>query len=1535
MLIYLIQKKEITSLRLPSVVQGNYWLSYKSDFGEDVNLVNIEANENRWIVKSNVDSMLQIDNAYQSSVALEVYNLYQIKTNNEMMYLFVMPSYDTSFGKYDVINSTEITIGRANNNTIFYNSNLVADIHTKISQSNGNWIVSNIDQKFGTYVNKEKTSQKVLIPGDTVFIMGLKIIFMGDFFAINNPNNMLRLNGNALAFRQEISHDLIDTKEDPYLNLYTEDDYFEKSPRFITKFERETVIIDAPPEKIEEEEPPLLLTIGPMMSMGMISVVMAWSSINGVINEGRSMATAVPSLVMAVAMLMTILLWPMLTKRYQKKQKKKKEIFRQEEYKNYLEIKNKEIEVLMNRQRQVLLDNNVTLEECSNIIMTKKRNLWEREIDQDDFLTVRLGIGTIRPDIDIRYPEEHFSLVKDNLKDILEKTISKNKVIENVPIKISLASKNKVALVGDRFLTDSFLESLLIQIMAFHSYRDLKIIYLTSGDSKRFECLKKSSHLFSDNNEIRFYGTNPDEIKQICNYLSQVYNSRKYTSDNKISKEDYKRLSTYYLIIIDDLKTVRNIGVIKEILGSEINYGFTLLIRGKNLVNLPSECSTFITISGENGKTSGFFENELTTDKQQAFVADLNIMNRVNLVACIKSMANIPIKSVGGIQELPKTLSFLEMYNVGNINQLNATYRWQVNNPTVSLQVPVGVDETGEQFKLDLHEKAHGPHGLIAGMTGSGKSEFIITYILSLAINYHPNEVSFVLIDYKGGGLAGAFENRETGVSLPHLAGTITNLDTSEMNRALSSIQSELRRRQKIFNKARDKLGESTIDIYKYQRLYRDGKVDIPVSHLFVISDEFAELKMQQPEFMDQLISAARIGRSLGVHLILATQKPSGVVNDQIWSNSKFRVCLKVQDKTDSMDMIKCSDAAALKDVGRFYLQVGYNEYFALGQSAWCGAPYYPMEKRQKKIDTSLDFINNVGTIIKSSSDNNGYQIAKAQGEELPNIVKYLVDIAGKSNIKVDKLWLDKIPAEIFVSKLKEKYNYESKKNIINPIIGEFDDPNNQRQGLLTLPLSKNGNTIIYGIGGSGKEDLLTTMIYSTIINHGADEVNFYLLDFGSEFLRLFAIAPQVGDVVTSTESDKIENLFKLLNTIIDDRKEILAKYNGDVNLYNQKSEKSLPTIILVINNYEAFSEIYESYNDLLITLSRDCVRYGVIIVLTVSGVNSVRYRLSQNFKQLIPLQLNDNSDYISVIGRTGGVFPAQIIGRGLVKLDEVYEFQTAYVHEKASITPFIKKVCETLNRSVTVKAPRIPVLPNKVTEEILRNKLISLSNVPVGIYKDDLDIALYNFKNKYVTLVTGNSVEGLSMFVNPLLRELASLKKTNVIAIDAGSIIKPLEQITLCNSKFDDVIERLSKYINSMVETYNKNNYDLKCLSKFDDIVCVISGVSSFYKRLKPESKAKFEKLLQDGSEVKKVIFIIVDIADELKSQEYSAWYKSVINVSEGLWIGSGLYDQYLIKVGRFPAEAKLQIENNLGFIIQRSSIRMVKFLEGDINDK
>jgi len=295
---------------------------------------------------------------------------------------------------------------------------------------------------------------------------------------------------------------------------------------------------------------------------------------------------------------------------------------------------------------------------------------------------------------------------------------------------------------------------------------------------------------------------------------------------------------------------------------------------------------------------------------------------------------------------------------------------------------------------------------------------------------------------------------------------------------------------------------------------------------------------------MTQLVSAARIGRSLGIHLILATQKPSGVVDDQIWSNSKFKVCLKVQERADSMDMLKRPEAAELTKTGRFYLQVGYNELFELGQSAWSGASYYPSDRIIKEKDNSVVVIDTNGHPIKQVRIDKKPKDAKKAKKQLDAITDYLCGIAEDEGIHVRPLWMEPIPALILLDQVKEKYAATSERFVLNPVIGEYDDPVHQRQCVLRLPLTQEGNTVIYGVAGSGKTTFLNAMIYSLIQEHTPEEVNLYILDFASETLRAFAKAPHVGDVVLSYEAEKVSNLFKMLHGVFTIYSTTTGSYN-------------------------------------------------------------------------------------------------------------------------------------------------------------------------------------------------------------------------------------------------------------------------------------------------------------------------------------------------------------------------------------------------------
>lgn len=1523
MIVRLIKKKKIYNFTLPNKISGNYWITDNDYLGNVRNLINVEEEDGKWKIKSDFETKIMSGEMEIESAYLKDYSLYflKINTDNEYVILYCSPTIDAQNYLLRLRNRNEIIIGNNPKAQINYSYPLVSREHAKLIYNNGVWIIQDLNSKYGTYVNNIAINARRLEYGDIVFIMGLKIIALRDTLIINNIGKNLTIDSSCLepftSFVQKQTE--FDNPDEEAIEFYKEDDYFFRAPRFKTGITPVKIGIDPPPDGGEEEEQktPLIYTLGPMLTMAMSSMTMGINTLQGVINGTTDWGAAAPTLLMTGAMLSTMLVWPNLQSKYQKKLQKKAARERKVKYLSYLDEKKEKIQSEMKVQRQILIDNYLPLAQTKEIIYQKKRNLWEREIGQEDFLDLRLGVGTTELIGEIGIPEEHFSLKVDELLKEVYKVGAESRTLENVPVSLNFISRNIIAIIGTAANKKQFIDGLMLQVLAYHSYEDLKIVVFTSDQNvSNWEYLKVAPHCWNNNKTFRYFATNLDEAKEVSLELEKEIQQRQFKDNNgsmETNMQDYHEYKPYFLIITDDYKAVRDIEILRDVANMPVNYGFSLVVVSPRLVNIPNECKAFISIGD---KKSGVFENELVANKQKEFTADFD--PTLNIYECCKIIANIPIDIAKEEQALPTSISYLEMCNVGMVEQLNILNRWKVNDPTKTLQAPVGFDKAGELFKLDLHEKFHGPHGLIAGMTGSGKSEFIITYILSMAVNYHPYEVSFVLIDYKGGGLTGAFENRETGVKLPHLAGTITNLDTIEMNRSLASIQSELRKRQRQFNEARDKLNESTIDIYKYQGLYRRGLVDKPISHLFIISDEFAELKSQQPEFMDQLISTARIGRSLGVHLILATQKPSGVVNDQIWSNSKFRVCLRVQDKSDSMDMIKCPDAAELKNTGRFFLQVGYNELFAMGQAAWAGAQYYPTEKRKKKVDSSITIVDNVGTTIKSYDTKQNEVVVQSQGEEITNIIKYIVSEAAKESVEIEQLWLPSIPHVIFTDDIKRKYNYRPQKNVINPIIGEYDDPDNQRQSALTLPLSADGNTIVFGSAGNGKELMLTGIVYSCITNHNSNEVNFYILDFGAETLTMFRGAPHVGEVILSADSEKIANLFKIIATILDERKKIFTDYNGSFDFYINHGGKQIPFIIVMINNVEAFFETYPDYEDVVGQMTRECLKYGIVFILSTNGPNTVRYRLRQNFAQNVVLQFNDPMDYSAVIPGVRKKEPSKAYGRGLILLDAIYEFQTAYAYKEEKMSDYIKIVCEKLDNVCSYKARKIPVLPETVTKDYVKSYLGSLSTVPVGVEKESLDTATVDLNNRFMYIVTGEDISAEPGFISGFISNILTTPSVEALVIDTNSLYPDmkLDKTEYINGDF-------SKATDIIVDA-TTNNDPSKTLYVF------VANINALLGKLGAD-KTKFTDAIDNAKGVGNIRFVLIDTIDGIKAINFESWFKGAADMSEGIWLGNGIGNQFTLKVTTNARALRAEVEPGFGYIIRKGKASLMKLMSDE----
>ncbi|MGN7296541.1 type VII secretion protein EssC [Ferdinandcohnia sp. SAFN-114] len=1524
MILTLFDREKAFTYVLPERITGRYILTSEDAHGEPKDLIAIEAEDGKWFLKSNKSAFLASDKQeILGKQEIEPFKTYSISRNNDASALLYVepPTNDRNeFTKHEVTGSS-IRIGRGNDSHIRFSNKLVSSSHCVIQyDAQGHAIIRDNNSSNGTYVNGERVTEKVLSTGDVIYIMGLKIIYNGKLLSLNNPHQLVFLDRNA--FRPfEVQKPIIE-EEEPLDDFETEelnDDLFYRSPRFKRDIKRTEIRIDPPPSKPNIDETPLMFILGPSLTMGMASLSMGIFMLNNVLARGESLTYAMPTLIMSFSMLIGTVLWPILTKKYEKKQRVKLEGKRQEKYSKYIEEMAQEIEEECQRQSEILHENHVALQNLISRITMRKRNLWERAIGQDDFLKVRLGIGDLPLNAELKYPEKKFTLEDDNLQDELYKLVETPHILKQVPVTLSFVEEYVSGVIGRRSRVQDFVKGLIFQLTALHSYDELKLVFLYDKNEEEYwKFTRWLPHVWDEAMQIRFIATDATEVKELSSYFEKEIAYRA-----SLDEAEIQDLDQHYLIFSMSKSLASRAEMINLLLEENKNIGISLVTLYDELKNLPKECTMVVELADDMSK---IYDKDDISGLYTAFDAEFYEREDAEEVAI--RLANIQLASSVEAYTLPDMITFLEMFGVSKIEHLNALTRWKENNPVLSIETPIGVDTMGESFKLDLHEKYHGPHGLIAGMTGSGKSEFIMTFILSLAVNYHPDEVAFILIDYKGGGMANAFLN------LPHLAGTITNLDGAAVKRSLISIQSELKRRQSIFSETSRRMNTSNIDIYKYQKLYREGLVSEPLQHLFMISDEFAELKTQQPEFMEQLVSAARIGRSLGVHLILATQKPSGVVDDQIWSNSKFRISLKVQEKADSMEVIKRPDAAELSTTGRFYLQVGYNELFELGQSAWAGAPYYPSDKIEKRVDESIRVIDHLGRVIKSAKIDRKTMV-KNPPKQIDEVTKYLETLAKQENIKVKQLWLEPIPARIYLDQLVEKYSEETTNRFeLNPVIGEYDDPANQRQNVMRLPITQDGNTIIYGVAGSGKTTFIATLMYSLMESHTPDELHAYLLDFSSETLSWFRDAPHIGDVLLSHDSEKIDNLFKMLNSEIEKRKKQLSNYGGDLQTYNRLSEDGLPSILIVIHNYAAFSEMYESHEEAISYLTREGTKYGIYFIVTAAHTGAVRYRLMQNFKQLYVLQLNDTSEYSAVLGNVDGVFPSKHKGRGIFKADSVYEFQVALITEGVEdmyqyITDYCRNLRDNWGKGA---AKRIPVLPEKVDIEYLQDEIQynKSSKLPVGVEKESLAITYFDFGDSPVNLVLGSSSDACLEVMQGISEIVTKNEKNEVIVIDPnGELIEVGGKHVSSPTEIEETVVEL---FNTLVF---RNNTMKDAIAEgttppvFEPLYCIVHSFNDMLLMLSEDGQDKLKVFLEriDGLNV---FMIISDRADALNSVAFEPWFKKQVSLSDGIWVGNGITDQFLLKVSKVTNSMYQEIPEDFGYVLTKGKPKLVKLLTG-----
>jgi S-DNA-T family DNA segregation ATPase FtsK/SpoIIIE len=1406
--------------------------------------------------------------------------------------------------KYSLEKINNIFIGREIYNNIIFNNKSVSKKHSEIYKKDNNLYIRDLNSANGTFLNGKIVQESILKNGDFINIGGFKIIFQTDYLLINKS-------GNTLIKGLELYR----IKAPGY-------PYFKRSPRI------EPLIpdgeIEIPKPILQSSKPSMTwpTIIIPPVGLAVITVVM-WLFIK---NPLIIVSTGIMSFITLISTLTTYLVQ---RKNYQNSEKKRKE-----KYSLILQKKKSEIQFAWDQQKKIMNEKDPDFLTCLSIVENKDKRLWERNLNDKDFLSIRIGTGNVPINVIIKSPVEESYAEDDKLIEDAKKIISKFFFVNNVPICIPLRDYGTIGIIGNRNSAIQVAKNLIVQLSTLHSYNEVKVVVIFSENEKEdWYWVRWLPHVWDENRLNRFLISERDQATRIPNHLYEVIKTRQF---NLISTNEKNIIVPQYVFFIADSNLVENEPIMDFLTQSNQKLGIYSIFLFNKVELLPKDCRYIIDIKNDEG----FSFDRLSPSKKILFNLDTLSLNYLDQFS--RSIAPIRLKEIGSTAELPSTIPFLELFNVEKVEDLNIIKRWENNKAYNSLAALVGIRQDGEGLILDIHEKVHGPHGLIAGMTGYGKSEFLKTFILALTINYSPNNIAFLLIDFKGGEMANSFSE------LPHLAGIISNLDRSVINRALLSIKGEIARRQEIFKK------NNINHIDNYLQLFDKGQFKEPLPNLIIIIDEFGQLKTQQPDFMDEFIAIARIGRSLGIHLILATQNPSGIINEQISSNSKFRICFKVQDIQNSREVIKSPDAANITIPGRGYIQVGNNEVFDYFQSAYTKSDYsYEIVKNKNSQEIYEILIN--GTKKSINKDKKQKEDGKIISQSQV-IVKYIYDITKQSNIKKNKnLWFQPLPNMIFLKNITKDSEFSWngmgwRDTVTNLTIkaGLVDDPANQIQYPLEINFLKDGNLLIYGGPGSGKTSLLQTIIFSLALSYSPEDVNIYMVDFGARVLNIFSDLPHAGDIVFLEDEDKLKRLFEFVLKEIDYRKRVFSEKGiSSYKTFKNYSDTKLPAIFLIVDNFPELVETYQDFQDYFVKISREGTNLGIFLVLSLNNPLSLNYKIKANFNMALTLQMPDKSMYIDIVGRTFGLEPAQICGRGLIKGNPPLEFQSALpVEGLTEMDRFfsIKSIITEMNKSGKyTKAKSIPTMP----DIILVKDIISIAEkqpfkIPIGIDFEDLKIQYLNLKELNHLLIAGNIQSGKTNFLKIFLSFLTkNFKKGSLILYVIDSYYLKLNEFknTLNVKAYITDKEQLKKAINQIRNTIDlrKVSYKEYCLveknptsekdfmEKYPKIFMFIDDYNDFINLIDDEEKKYLENIILRERSIG-FHLIAAGMLDSLASQ-YDGLTKSIKSLQEGIIFGN-LIDQQIFNVKANYAEVAKNLKPGEGYIIKRSNYKKIKLI-------
>lgn len=995
--------------------------------------------------------------------------------------------------------------------------------------------------------------------------------------------------------------------------------------------------------------------------------------------------------------------------------------------------------------------------------LRSQARLWERRTEDGDFGVLRLGMGTL-PSTVIYSVQDADPFTDDPQLRAAMKLADDSRFVADIPVILTLRQPpeerkdeapdereeeaqakaqqvvrtpyaHALALAGERAAVYGYARALLTHFTVFHSPLDTRIYGVAQKDAE-WRWTTALPHSQGEHNaQWCFLDAPPDDEDEVVSedeeetpYTRFLEGIRRTLAQRKLQLEERDDNSQgglsnqavtlpFLLLVVDlmdaayaansPLREIETDSALSLLLENGGQLGAAVIFLTPDRSKAPSQCEAVIeverTTPPSNRKVNGVlnFRYAEVGVNSVRYLGGADTVDRLQDVSRLaQRLAECSIRRSAGA-DIAASVPFMELMNYRTLQEVQAGVvpKWQESVTPVRanwLRTKIGKLTGNKPRTLVFSAKRDGVHGMVAGSTGSGKSELLISLLMGLAIQYDPTVVNFVLVDYKGGSAFDAFRE------LPHCVDLVTNLNANAVTRMFTAINSELKRRQALNTET------GTKDILEYRQkglhvTWPDGSPGRPYPFLFIVIDEFAEMIADRTEFRGELESITRVGRAQGVHLLLAAQRPTGVT-EQMRSNIKYRICLRVETPAESRELLRRPDAAFLPGglPGRGFLQVG-NDEVEMIQVAYAGGAYrdpapvlWPDRKKDDLLYPFRETPELYRVLIKALA-----KVAREQGRprqrapwpdflpESISLTQVLVANDDKTPAITSWYYLENAaqilcgqPAEHTLSlnpALNKWLNGEEgwieqldwEQYALRPVVGLVDDPFAARQIPLVIDLPQ-GHAVLIGGSGWGKTVFVRTLAVSLAANHTPDNVHLYVLDLGGRNLAALAALPHVGSVISTDDEgyeERVAQLFRDIGEIVTRRKDKLAAANlASLHDYNRlHPDDPQPSLVIVIDNFVEFRETFDKGNDEIedvfdqfVDLARRARPNGVHFVVTAHTSGAIPQQVFNLFSERLVLRLNDPSEYRAIVPGAPEPLPP-IAGRGYVKIGaQALTFQIA-----------------------------------------------------------------------------------------------------------------------------------------------------------------------------------------------------------------------------------------------------------------------------------